>query len=158
MPVSAAVGRADVLGSLDYAVGSDTWSANPMACAAVLATLDEFETTDVIAAGQRLSAALEQGLQRLKQTGAVSWIRGEGCVWGVECQAIGDHSAGEVANACVAACYHGDSQERSIHLLGPLAGKVIRVSPPLTMPVDEAVEYLDVMFELFQATALKLSV
>ncbi len=157
VPVSAAVGRADVLGTLDYGSGSDTWSCNPMACAAVLATLDEFETNDVIAAGLQVSEALEKGLLRLKQTGAVALVRGEGCVWGVECQAIGDHSAGDVANACVAACYHGDAQGRAVHLLGPLAEKVIRVSPPLTMPVDEVVEYLDVMFDRFQAVARELA-
>ena len=41
--VAAAVGRADVFASLDYGEGSDTWSANPLCCAAVLATLEEFE-------------------------------------------------------------------------------------------------------------------
>ena len=156
VPVSAVVGRADVLGTLDYGAGSDTWSGNPMACAAVLATLDEFETGDVLAAGQGLAPVLEQGLDRLKQTGAVSHVRGEGCVWGVECQAIGDHPAHEVANACVEVCYRGDAQGRAVHLLGPLAGKVLRVSPPLTMPIDEAEEYLEVMFERMQDLARRM--
>src|SRR5262249_48947241 len=40
VPVAAAVGRADVFAALDYGEGSDTWSANPLCCAAVLATLD----------------------------------------------------------------------------------------------------------------------
>ncbi len=62
-----------------------------------------------------------------------------------------------MANACVEACYLGDDQGRAIHLLGPLAGKVIRVSPPLVMPVDEAKEYLDVMHSLFAATAARLA-
>ena len=48
VPVAAAVGRADLFGSLDYGEGSDTWSANPLCCAAVLATLDEFERRDVL--------------------------------------------------------------------------------------------------------------
>ena len=77
-------------------------------------------------------------------------VRGEGCVWGVECQAIGQRSASDVANACVEACYHGDDQGRAIHLLGPLAGKVLRVSPPLTMALDEANKYLEVMLDLFR--------
>ena len=128
-----------------------------MSCAAVLATLDEFETEDVLAAGQALSPVLEQGLERLKQTGAVSHVRGEGCVWGVECQAIADHTASEVANACVEACYRGDSRGRAVHLLGPLAGNVLRVSPPLTMPADEAAEYLEVMFERMQDVAARLA-
>src|SRR5204862_3717716 len=35
VPVAAAVGRADLFASLDYGEGSDTWSANPLCCAAV---------------------------------------------------------------------------------------------------------------------------
>jgi 4-aminobutyrate aminotransferase-like enzyme len=157
IPVSAAVGRADVFAALKYGEGSDTWSANPLASAAVLATLDEFETTDVIEQGRALSKVLEAGLVRLKGTGAVKYVRGEGCVWGIECQAVGSHPAEQVANACVEACYLGDEQGRAIHLLGALAGKVIRVSPPLTMPLDEAREYLDAMHGIFTAVVARLS-
>ncbi len=149
VPVSAAVGPAAVFASLNYGEGSDTWSANPLSSAAVLATLDEFETTNVIEQGQQLAQVIEEGLVRLKQTPVVNYIRGEGCVWGVECAALGSHSANEVASACVEACYLGDDQGNAIHLLGPLAGNVIRVSPPLVMPLDEAKRYLDVMYNVF---------
>jgi 4-aminobutyrate aminotransferase-like enzyme len=156
VPVSAAVGRADILDSLNYGEASDTWSANPLAAASVLATLDEFETTDVIERGQRLSPVIQSGLYRLKETGLVANVRGEGCVWGVECQGVGDHSAMEVANESVKACYLGDEQGRAIHLLGPLAGKVLRVSPPLVMPISEAEEYLDAMFCIFSEIGRRL--
>jgi 4-aminobutyrate aminotransferase-like enzyme len=43
-----------------------------------------------------------------------------------------------------------------MHLLGPLAGKVIRVSPPLTMPLDEAREYLDAMFDILATLPRRL--
>jgi len=96
-------------------------------------------------------------LLKRKETPVIEHVRGEGTVWGIECAAIGSHSAGEVANACVEACYLGDSNGRAIHLLGPLAGKVIRVSPPLTMPTDEAREYLEVMFDIFATLAKRLA-
>jgi 4-aminobutyrate aminotransferase-like enzyme len=156
VPVSAAVGRADVFASLTYGQASDTWSANPLSCVSVLATLDEFESRDVIAQGQQLSAVLERGLVRLKQTGLVRNVRGEGCVWGIECGGVGSHAPEEVAIACVEACYRGNSKGQAIHLLGPLSGKVIRVSPPLVMPLDEAQLYLDVMFEIFASLRLRL--
>jgi len=157
VPVSAVVGRADVLATLDYGHASDTWSANPLASAAVLATLDEFETTDVLQQAQRLAVVLEHGLERLKQTGVVANVRGEGCVWGVECCQVGRHTARDVANACVRACYLGDRQGRALHLLGPLAGTVLRISPPLVMPADEAQSYLDAMYDLFCDLAAQLS-
>ena len=76
-------------------------------------------------------------------------IRGEGVVWGVECARRRRHCRPTRSpSACVEACYLGDEQGRAIHLLGPLAGKVIRVSPPLVMPAAEAEEYLGVMYDI----------
>ena len=157
VPVSAAVGRADVFANLQYGEASDTWSANPLASAAVLATLDEYETTDVLDQARRLSQVIERGLLKLAELPAVAHIRGEGVVWGVECAAIGNTPADAVARACVEACYFGDDQGRAIHLLGPLAGRVIRVSPPLVMPPDEAADYLDAMHGCFARVASRLA-
>lgn len=157
VPVSAAVGRADLFANMHYGEASDTWSANPLASAAVLATLDEYETTDVMGQAKKLSAVIEKGLLKLTELPTVAHIRGEGVVWGIECAPIGKAPADAVAKACVEACYLGDSQGRAIHLLGPLAGKVIRVSPPLVMPVAEAEEYLGVMQTIFAQVGEKLA-
>ncbi len=67
VPGAAAVGRGDIFAALDYGEGSDTWSANPMCCAGVLATLDEFAARDVLAQCRRSSAIIEEGLIRLKE-------------------------------------------------------------------------------------------
>lgn len=147
--VSAAVGRTDLFAAMHYGEGSDTWSANPLASAAVLATLDEFESGDVLAHAAQLSQVIEQELRRLAELPLVAHVRGEGVVWGVELAAVGQHAACQVANACVEACYRGDASGRAIHLLGPLAGNVLRVSPPLVMPLDEARRYLDAMYRIF---------
>lgn len=156
IPVSAAVGRGDVFADLNYGEGSDTWSANPLSSAAVLATLGEFESQDVLGNGRQVSQCLEEGLLRLKQTGLVEHVRGEGCVWGIECAPVGSYAAEEIANACVEACYRGDTQGRCVHLLGPLAGKVLRVSPPLVMPVGEVQDYLDALYDIFSSLRLRL--
>ena len=145
VPVSAAVGSQLLFSGLDYGAASDTWSANPLSSAAVLATLDEFEGGDVLANAQALSTVLEKGLVELKETGLITHVRGEGTVWGIECGEVGEHSPANVAIACVEACYLGNSDGQAIHLLGPLAGKVLRVSPPLTMCPQEAHDYLNVM-------------
>src|SRR5207249_1129957 len=104
---------------------------------------------DVLAQGRKLSQTIEAGLVRLAQLECVAYVRGEGVVWGIECAPVGRLAAGEVAVACVEACYRGDAHGHAIHLLGPLAEKVIRVSPPLVMPPDEAREYLDAMHGIF---------
>ncbi len=88
VPVSAAVGRSDICELMGYGETSDTWSANPISCAAVLATLDEFESTDILTKGRHLSDILTDGLRQLKQTGVIAKVRGEGTVFGIECGAV----------------------------------------------------------------------
>ena len=148
MPVDAAVGRADVFTKLDFGLGSDTWSGHPLGCAAVLATLDEFEEKDVLENVHNLADTLRQGLTKLTRLAAVKAVRGEGAVWGVHCAEIGHRSAAEVANEIVWRSYLGNDKGRAIHLLGPLADCVIRVSPPLVMPPAEVADYLDVLEEI----------
>ena len=66
------MGRVDLFGAMHYGAGSDTWSANPLSSAAVLATLDEFETTGVLDHAKQLARVLETGLARLTETGLIS--------------------------------------------------------------------------------------
>ncbi len=154
VPVAAAVGRADVFAALDYGEGSDTWSANPLCCAAVLATLDEFAARDVLGPCRRASAVVEEGLVRLKERPFVARVRGEkgGMVWGVETRDHGGKAAPEWANAVVLACYRGAGDE-GIHLLGPLAKKVIRVAPPLVLTEDEARAAMTLMSNILKPLA-----
>ena len=151
VPVAAAVGRADLFRALDYGEGSDTWSANPLCCAAVLATLDEFGSRDVLGLAQKSSTLIESGLDRLKEFPYVEHVRGEkgGMVWGVEMRDHAGNPASEWANAFILACYRGDgSHGDGIHLLGPLAKKVVRIAPPLVINEQESRTALDLMFRL----------
>ena len=149
VPVAATVGRADLFATLGYGEGSDTWSANPLCCAAVLATLDEFAAHDWIAHCRRVSAVLEAGLVQLKGLPFVAHVRGEdgGMVWGVEMCDYAGHAAAEWANAAVLACYRGE-HDTGIHLLGPLAKKVLRISPPLVISEEEAKDSTDLLYRL----------
>jgi 4-aminobutyrate aminotransferase-like enzyme len=156
VPVSAAVGRRDICDSLGYGAASDTWSANPFSCAGVLATLDEFETTDVLENTQRLSKQFFAGLAKLKQTAVIQKVRGEGMVFGIECADVGDHAASDVANLIVETAYLGDEGGDGIHLLGPLAEKVIRVSPPMTMTADQAAASLSLLLRICERVSASI--
>ena len=155
MPVDAAVGRADIFDQLDFGLGSDTWSGHPLGCAAVLATLDEFQEKDILDNVRRLSDSLRDGLTKLTECAAVEAVRGEGAVWGIHCADVGDRKASEVANEIVKRCYLGDGNgnDKAIHLLGPLAGCVIRVSPPLVMTPSEVEDYLDVLHQVVRKSS-----
>jgi 4-aminobutyrate aminotransferase-like enzyme len=149
VPVAAAVGRADLFAALTYGEGSDTWSANPLCCAGVLATLDEFAEDDILPRSRRASAVIEEGLVGLKELPFVAHVRGEkgGMVWGVEMRDQAGRNAADWANAVVLACYRGDGGD-GIHLLGPLAKKVLRIAPPLVITEEEAATALRLMHKL----------
>lgn len=146
VPVAAAVGRDDVFACLDYGEASDTWSANPLCCAAVLATMDEFAAGDVLKIARTSSVIIEDGLVALKSLPFIAHVRGEkgGMVWGVETRDHAGRSAPEWANAIVLTCYLGENAT-GIHLLGPLAKKVIRIAPPLVITAPEARTALNLM-------------
>jgi len=148
VPVAAVVGRADILDSLEYGEASDTWSANPLCCAAVLATLDEFETHDILADMKQPSATIEAALVGLKEFPFVAHVRGEkgGMVWGVEMRDHAGKTAAEWANDFVLACYLGEGRGGDgVHLLGPLSKKVVRISPPLVIKQNEATAAVSLM-------------
>lgn len=153
VPVSAAVGRRDVCDSMGYGATSDTWSANPLSSAAVLATLDEFETTDVLQRTKELHAIVLNGLRKLRQTGLIARIRGEGMVFGIECGPHHGKTPAQTATAIVERCYRGNNRNDGIHLLGPLAGCVIRISPPMTMTDDDAIYSMQMLFDFCSEVA-----
>ncbi|HEY3969030.1 MAG TPA: aspartate aminotransferase family protein [Planctomycetaceae bacterium] len=157
VPVSAVVGRGDVMASLNYGEASDTWSANPLGCAAVLATLDEFESTDVLAHTRELTPIFFEGLNRLKETGLVQKVRGEGLVFGIECADCGGLSSKQVAVEIVKAAYIGPQGGDGIHLLGPLAGNVLRISPPNVITKLQARESLDLLNDVVMKLAERLN-
>jgi 4-aminobutyrate aminotransferase-like enzyme len=121
----------------------------------VLATLDEFESRDILGEARKASAVIEAGLVKLKDLPFVAHVRGEngGMVWGVETQDHAGHSAAEWANAMVLACYRGENGGDGIHLLGPLSKKVVRIAPPLTIAVNEARTAMDLFRRLVQPLA-----
>ena len=159
VPAACAAGRTDVFRALGFGEASDTFSANPLCCAAVLATLDVFESRDVLAAARKSSTIIEEGLLSLKELPFVSNVRGEkgGMVWGVEIEDWNGRTAGEIARGCVLTAYRGDSDGRAVHIMGPLAGRVLRIAPPLTITEAEARESVDVLARCFADLRSQLS-
>lgn len=163
IPVAAVVGRQDILQSLEFGEASDTWSANPLQAAGTLATLEEFLARDVLGHCNKASQLLESGLCTLKEFPFIAHIRGEkgGMVWGIEFQDFAGKEGPFWANRFVLENYLGNHQgspsgpgspspgekdpASGIHFLGPLAKKVIRVSPPLVISLQQVEEAVAIM-------------
>ncbi|MBN2311286.1 MAG: aspartate aminotransferase family protein [Candidatus Hydrogenedentes bacterium] len=138
-PAAAVVGRADLIDALAYGEGSDTFSGNPRACAAICATFDVFKEEGVVAHCQAVAPVVMQGLQGLvAKFPFAKCVRGEGLVFGLEIENP------ELANRCVLEAYRGTG-ELGVHFLGPLAEKVLRVSPPLIISEAEIAEAFEVI-------------
>jgi 4-aminobutyrate aminotransferase-like enzyme len=130
-PVAAAIGRADLIDSLLYGEASDTYSGNPRACAAICATFDVFREERVVDNCRKMAKIVRRGFEQLqKKFRFIKAVRGEGLVYGIE---IADDAT---ANRCVLEAYRGTGPKNGVHFLGPLAGKVLRVSPPLVVTSD----------------------
>ncbi|MBM3289722.1 MAG: aspartate aminotransferase family protein, partial [Candidatus Hydrogenedentes bacterium] len=134
-PAAAVVGRADLIDALTYGEASDTFSGNPRACAAVCATFDVFERENVVENCRAMAKVIGEKLCRaMGRFAFIKDVRGEGLVYGVE---MADDAT---AQRAVLEAYRG-VEGKGVHFLGPLAGKVLRVSPPLIVTqndLDEA--------------------
>ena len=143
-PAAATIGRADLIDALEYGEASDTFSGNPRACAAMCATFDVFKQERVVDNCRKMAKVMVKGLDALeKRFPFVTDVRGEGLVYGLE---IRDD---DTANRCVLEAYHGAGR-LGVHFLGPLAGKVLRVSPPLTVTREELETAFDVIEKAWQ--------
>jgi 4-aminobutyrate aminotransferase-like enzyme len=131
---AAVIGRRDLIDTLDYGEASDTYSASTSACAAVCAVLDVFKEEKIIKHLNKSIRTIKKELEKLaKMFSFVKEVRGEGMVYGVE---ISDP---ETANKCVLNAYKA-TKKKGVHFLGPLAGKVLRISPPLIITEEEIKE------------------
>jgi 4-aminobutyrate aminotransferase-like enzyme len=87
VPFSAAIGRPAALAawppSTGEALHTSTYLGNPLACAAALTVLDEFERRGLVAATRAREPALRARLDRLRAHAAVTAVRGRGMLWAI---------------------------------------------------------------------------
>ena len=85
MPLSAVVGKADIMGSVHPGGVGGTYGGNPVAAAAALAVMEIFEQEGLLAKAQQLGTKLRQRLDRFKeQYEMVGDVRGIGPMLAME--------------------------------------------------------------------------
>ena len=135
-PVSATVGKKEVLGVFDPGDHGSTFGGNPVAAAAALAVLDRLTAPgfldDVAAKGMYLTRGLRRLAKRHKA--AVVDVRGLGLMLGVEFRG----EAGPVVKGL---------RERGI-LAVKSGAKVLRLLPPLVVKRSEMKQLLDALDEV----------
>ena len=85
LPLSAVVGRSEIMDAPAPGGLGGTYGGNALACVAGLAVLDAFEQDDLLEAGRRLGATLREGLLGLqRRCRSIGDVRGIGFMQAVE--------------------------------------------------------------------------
>lgn len=147
LPLSAVLGRADIMDQFPPGSMTSTHTGNPVCCAAALASLQKILREDLTGNAARLGPILEQGLAQIRRSRS-SWIAhhtSRGLVAGLQFVQPGtrtpDHDR---AHAVVESCFH-----KGLLLFSPVGawGQTVKICPPLTITEDALREGLSVLAE-----------
>ncbi len=142
MPLSAVVGKAEIMDSIHPWGLGGTYGGNPVACAAALAVIDIFETEGMleksIALGEKLKARFEKWQSRFQIAGEV---RGMGAMLGLELVTGESDPATEKTGELVQYCH----KNGVIALACGSYGNIIRVLAPFVITDEQLEQGLSVM-------------
>jgi 4-aminobutyrate aminotransferase/(S)-3-amino-2-methylpropionate transaminase len=150
MPLSAVVGRKDLMDSVHASGIGGTYGANPLACRAALAVLEIFETEDLLTKGQALGDKLRQRFDQFQaQFEVVGDVRGIGPMLALE---LVEDRESKVPATDVAKKLVGYCHARGLIILACGAyGNVIRVLMPLVITDAQLEKGLAIMADGFTA-------
>ena len=138
LPISAVVGKAEVMDGAAPGTIGGTYGGNPVACACALATIREMEALDVNSHASRVGARVRARFEKMAQRcPAIVDVRGIGAMIGAEFALEGDLSrpAGVEVKTVLKRCL----SRGVLAIPAGSQGNVIRVLSPLTIG-DELLE------------------
>jgi 4-aminobutyrate aminotransferase len=142
-PISAIIGREDVLNALTPAQHLFTYTGHPPSAAVALKVIQLIEAHHTIDNAEIVGARLLSGLQRIQSTfpQIIVAVRGRGLMIGVEINISGDKLAGKVfATRCV---------EKGVYVgYFGVRQNVLRIEPPLIMTETEADLVVDTIHQV----------
>jgi 4-aminobutyrate aminotransferase-like enzyme len=138
LPISAVVGRPDLMDIHAPGTASSTHSGSPVCCAAALANLDIILNERLPENADRMGQVLHAELQALqaRHKDVIGCVHGKGLVAGVACVKPGTHQPdGDLARDVVRR-----SVEKGLLMFNPVGpeGCTIKICPPLVI-TEEAV-------------------
>ncbi len=152
-PISAVVGRAEVMDAPAPGGLGGTYAGSPLSCAAALAVLDVFQKENLLQRSRELGERLTASLQGMAgKNKCIADVRGLGAMVAIELCKGGDlkQPDAELAKRVVA-----EATQRGLILLScGTNGNVIRILVPLTASdaiVDEGLAIIDAALTAVQA-------
>jgi len=153
LPLSAVVGRAEVMDSVEPGGLGGTFGGNPVACAAALAVLQVFEEEDLLsranAIGERVMAAMREMQQN--HPDVIGDVRGRGPMAAMEL--VKDPESRTPDKERAAKVAENALQNGLMLLTAGQQGNVIRTLMPLQITDDELEEGLSILARAISETA-----
>jgi len=150
LPLSAVIGKAEIMDI--YAPGemTSTHSGNPICCAVSIANIDKILRENVVENAKNMGNILFDGLSKLKNKydSVIGAIHGKGLVAGVQLiKPGGIEPYGDLAFDVVSRCI-----EKGLLFFAPVGfgGATIKICPPLVITEEAIMDGLQVIDEAFE--------
>ena len=152
LPISAVIGRADVMDAALPGTIGGTYCGNPVACAGSLATIAYMERENLNARGEAIGKKMRERFEALqRKVDCIGDVRGLGAMIGVEFCYDRDprRPAGPILADALARC-----RENGVLVISAGAhGNVLRTLPPLVISDADLERALDVMEQAITVAA-----
>lgn len=156
LPLSAVIGRESVMDQYGPGSMTSTHTGNPVCCAAALASVSKIVREDLTGNAARLGPVLLEGLRRIqaKHPRVIGHVTARGLVGGLQTVKAGtkepDH---DLAHSIIERCFH-----QGLLLFAPVGawGQTVKISPPLTIPLDALQESIQVLSDATDAAIAAL--
>ena len=153
LPLSALVGRADIMDAVAPGGLGGTYGGNPLACAAALAVLDAFEEENLLERSAALGKRMQRRLKALAEKApCIGEVRGLGPMIAIEL--FNEEERREPASDLTAAIVAKAAEQGLILLSCGIYANVIRILVPITASdaiVDEGLGILENAMESLTA-------
>jgi 4-aminobutyrate aminotransferase-like enzyme len=147
LPLSAVIGRDDIMELYPPGSMTSTHSASPLAVAAAIANLQVIEKEGLVARAEQLGRVLLEGLRPIQRRHArrLGCLQAKGLVAGLQVVVAGTKTPDpDTATRINLACFH-----KGLLMFAPVgvAGECLKISPPLVISEDALRESLAVLAE-----------
>jgi 4-aminobutyrate aminotransferase-like enzyme len=147
LPLSAVIGRTEIMDQFPPGSMTSTQSGNVVCCAAALASVKKIVSEDLTGNAARLEPVLLKGLEQIQQRhpAVIGRVSARGLVGGLQTMKPGrkepDH---DLAHNIIERCFR-----KGLLMFAPVGawGQTVKISPPLTIPRDALEEGLTVLSE-----------
>jgi 4-aminobutyrate aminotransferase/(S)-3-amino-2-methylpropionate transaminase len=147
LPLSAVIGRAEIMDQFPPGSMTSTHTGNPVCCAAALANLKKLTREDLAGNAARMGTILEAGLREIQKRwpDLIGKYSCRGLVGGLQMIQAGRKEPNhELAHDVIERCFH-----KGLLFFSPVGawGQTVKIAPPLTITEDALGEGLAVLSE-----------